>query len=146
MHASCGASQNLTAACGPIQNSSGTASQLQPSIGLLVHGHFNKAPFRYCMPRTCIKSATPRLEFTSVGKLCGQGCPEDNKVHKGSSCSSSSFSQTCNNPYQRVKPAESWCNTVCYKLPHGCKGPRRERGVEINSHRCRVGYVHQDLV
>jgi hypothetical protein len=31
MHASCGASQNLTTACGPIRNSSGTASQLQPS-------------------------------------------------------------------------------------------------------------------
>jgi hypothetical protein len=34
MHASCGASQNLAAACGPIWNSSGTASQLQPFVGL----------------------------------------------------------------------------------------------------------------
>jgi hypothetical protein len=55
MHASCGASQNLAAACGILQVLLRSYSPLQ---GCLVHGHFNKAPFWYCMPRTNDTSMT----------------------------------------------------------------------------------------
>jgi hypothetical protein len=58
MHASCSASQNLAAACGPFGFLQVLLRSYSPLQGCLVHGHFNKAPFRYCMPRTNDASVT----------------------------------------------------------------------------------------
>jgi hypothetical protein len=58
MHESCGASKNLTVVVGPF----GILQVLLHSYihlrGHLMHGHFSKALFRSCMPRSNIASVT----------------------------------------------------------------------------------------
>jgi hypothetical protein len=58
MYASCGASQNLAAACGPFGILQVLLYRYSHLRGRLVYGHFNKAPFRCCMPRSNDASVT----------------------------------------------------------------------------------------
>jgi hypothetical protein len=58
MHASCGALRTLQRLVGPFGILHVLLRRYSPLQGCLVHGHFNKAPFRYCMLRTNDVSVT----------------------------------------------------------------------------------------